>query len=166
VPRLLDPSTAGGEIASKGDALVAALRQGDAILATSRDRVTGDSGESSLDIARTVSSALTRISGRAVAEVPVAWVLAKGGITSSDVATEGLGIRRATVAGQLFPGIVSVWLNEGAAGSQLHGLPYVVFAGNVGDDETLTEAVGIMRGDEVDPNHERFAGPPVVRSAV
>jgi uncharacterized protein YgbK (DUF1537 family) len=148
VPRLLDPIAAGDEIAVKGDALVAALLHGDAILATSRARITGDSGDSSLDIARTVSAALTGISARAVAEVPVAWVLAKGGITSSDVATEGLGIRRATVAGQLFPGIVSVWLNEGAAGSRLHGLPYVVFAGNVGDDGTLAAAVSILRGDE------------------
>jgi uncharacterized protein YgbK (DUF1537 family) len=78
----------------------------------------------------------------------VAWVVAKGGITSHDVATEGLQMRRATVLGQLFPGIVSVWRAAPAAGDdgRLTGLPYVVFAGNVGDDTTLREAVRTMRG--------------------
>jgi uncharacterized protein YgbK (DUF1537 family) len=73
-------------------------------------------------------------------------VLAKGGITSSDIATNGLEIRRATVVGQLFAGIVSVWLNEGDDQHGLKGLPYVVFAGNVGGETTLSEAVGILRG--------------------
>ena len=38
-----------------------------------------------------------------------AWVVAKGGITSHDVAVRGLGIRRAEVLGQLLPGLVSVF---------------------------------------------------------
>ena len=38
-----------------------------------------------------------------------AFVVAKGGITSSDVVTAGLGIRRAWVRGTLLPGIVSLW---------------------------------------------------------
>ncbi|MFD1722264.1 four-carbon acid sugar kinase family protein [Amnibacterium endophyticum] len=151
VPRLLDPSTQDEEVLQKGDALVEALRGGDAVLATSRVRVTGETGASSLSIAQAVSAALTGISGRAVAEVPVAWVLAKGGITSSDVATRGLGIRRATVAGQLFPGIVSVWVTESSDDSP-RGLPYVVFAGNVGDDESLLRAVHVLRGDGDPPD--------------
>jgi uncharacterized protein YgbK (DUF1537 family) len=70
------------------------------------------------------------------------FVVAKGGITSSDVATDGLGIRRAWVRGTLLPGIVSVWSAvDGAA----PGMPYVVFAGNVGDDRSLAQVVELLR---------------------
>ena len=60
-------------------------------------------------------------------------MVAKGGITSHDVAVRGLGIRRAEVLGQLFPGMVSVFRPIEAAPEAV-GMPYVVFAGNVGDE--------------------------------
>jgi uncharacterized protein YgbK (DUF1537 family) len=69
-----------------------------------------------------------------------AWVVAKGGITSHDVAVRGLGIRRAEVLGQLFRGIVSVFRPVEAAPEAV-GVPYVVFAGNVGDENTLAEVI-------------------------
>ena len=81
---------------------------------------------------------------RAVLAAGPAWVLAKGGITAHDVATVGLGIRRAEVAGQLFPGVISV-LRPVDAAPEAIGLPYVVFAGNVGDDGTLAERGGDPR---------------------
>ncbi|SDL08386.1 Uncharacterized conserved protein YgbK, DUF1537 family [Cryobacterium psychrotolerans] len=148
VPRLLDPAQADDEMSRCGDALVAALNRTDALLVSSRQQIVGDSGHSSLVIAQAVSHALVTLAARAVDEVPLKWVLAKGGITSSDVATEGLDIRRATVVGQLFPGIVSVWVHEGGIGRGLKGLPYVVFAGNVGDESTLADAVRILRGNQ------------------
>ena len=47
---------------------------------------------------------------------------------------------------QLFPGVISVlWPLDAAA--EAIGLPYVVFAGNVGDDGTLADVVAIMRGE-------------------
>ncbi|MFZ0046724.1 MAG: nucleotide-binding domain containing protein, partial [Streptosporangiaceae bacterium] len=70
-------------------------------------------------------------------------ILAKGGVTSHDVAVHGLGIRRAEVAGQLFPGLISVFRPVDAAPEAV-GVPYVVFAGNVGDDGTLADVVAIM----------------------
>ena len=146
VPKLLDPAQRAGEMARCGDALVAALQRTDALLVSSREQIVGDTGHSSLLIAQTVSHALVTLTARAVNEVATKWVLAKGGITSSDVATEGLEIRRATVAGQLFPGIVSVWVHEGGTNRGLAGLPYVVFAGNVGDESTLANAVRVLRG--------------------
>jgi uncharacterized protein YgbK (DUF1537 family) len=114
---------------------------------TSRTRTVLQSGEASLDFARQVSAALVDLTQRAAAQLDLAWVVAKGGITSHDIATSGLRIRRATVLGQLFDGIVSVWRNEteGRAGSRA-GLPYVVFAGNVGDETTLRDAVTILGG--------------------
>ena len=73
-----------------------------------------------------------------------AWVVAKGGITSHDVAARGLGIRRATVLGQLFPGLVSVFRPVDAAPEAV-GTPYVVFAGNVGDETTLASVIDWFR---------------------
>ncbi len=70
-------------------------------------------------------------------------MLAKGGITSHDVAVHGLGLRRAEVAGQLFPGLISVFRPLDAA-PEAAGLPFVVFAGNVGDDGTLAQVVAIL----------------------
>jgi uncharacterized protein YgbK (DUF1537 family) len=61
------------------------------------------------------------------------------------VATGGLGLRRAEVAGQLFPGLISVFRPLDAAPAAL-GKPYVVFAGNVGDDDTLADVVAILNG--------------------
>jgi uncharacterized protein YgbK (DUF1537 family) len=146
VPRLLDPLRADAEVERCAIALAAALRRTDALLVSSRRQITGDNGHSSLVIAQTVSRALVNLTRGVVQDVPLKWVLAKGGITSSDIATDGLGIRRAIVAGQLFDGIVSVWLNDGDGETGLQGLPYVVFAGNVGDVNTLADAVSILRG--------------------
>jgi len=122
-----------------------ALARSDVLLYTSRDVVVGRDAADSLTIARTVSAALSRIVRGALAARP-AWVIAKGGITSHDVMRRGLGIRRAEVAGQLFPGTISVFWPLDAAPEAV-GMPYVVFAGNVGDDGTLAQVVAILNGE-------------------
>ena len=104
------------------------------VLSTSRTLVTGRDEAESLDIARRVSAALTGVVGRVVAASPPAYVLAKGGITSSDVATESLRADRAWVRGSLLPGIVSLW-------APASGPPLVVFAGNVGGEDALADVV-------------------------
>jgi len=81
----------------------------------------------------------------AVLSAEPAWVLAKGGITSHDVAVTGLGIRRAEVAGQLFAGMVSVY-RPISADARAVGRPYVVFAGNVGDENTLAYVIDLFSG--------------------
>jgi uncharacterized protein YgbK (DUF1537 family) len=70
------------------------------------------------------------------------YVLAKGGITSSDVATEWLGVKRAMVLGQLAKGI-SVW--QLGPESRSDGMIYIVFPGNVGKPESLAEIISIMQ---------------------
>ena len=77
-----------------------------------------------------------------VAQIRPAFVLAKGGITSSDTATDGLEIRRAWVRGTMLPGIISLW--EPVAGLA-RGIPYIVFPGNVGDDQALADVVDTLR---------------------
>ena len=116
------------------------------LLYTSRAVAAGRDRAGSLAIARTVSGALAAVVREVLAAGP-AWVLAKGGITAHDVATAGLGIRRAEVAGQLFPGVISV-LRPVDAAPEAIGLPYVVFAGNVGDDGTLAEVVAILNDQQ------------------
>jgi uncharacterized protein YgbK (DUF1537 family) len=128
--------------ASAAGLVAAALRRSDVLLYTSRAVATGGSPEGGLAIARAVSAAVASAVGRALPARP-AWVVAKGGITAHDVAVHGLGIRRATVAGQLFPGLISVFRPLDAAPGAA-GLPYVVFAGNVGDDGTLAQVVAIL----------------------
>ncbi|QDV43063.1 hypothetical protein Enr13x_29150 [Stieleria neptunia] len=118
------------------------LAQGeDVVLHTSRGLVTGTDGESSLRIGTAVSKAVVDVV-RAV-EVPLRFLIAKGGITSSDVATKGLEVKRAMVLGQILPGI-PVW--SLGAESRRPDLPYVVFPGNVGGDEALAEAYKKLRG--------------------
>jgi len=137
-------------VADTARRVAAALGRSDVLLYTSRALVRGRDAADSLAIARTVSAALSRTVRLALAAKP-AWVIAKGGITSHDVAVHGLGIRRAEVAGQLFPGVISVFRPLDAA-PQAIGLPYVVFAGNVGGDQALAQVVAILNGDQRDPD--------------
>lgn len=118
--------------------LTEALTTGDAILQTSRTLIRGTDADDSLRIARDVSAAMSEVVARTIDAVRPRFVIAKGGITSSDTARHGLSIRRARVIGSLFPGLVSVWLPDGGPAD---GVPYIVFAGNVGDDRSLADAV-------------------------
>jgi uncharacterized protein YgbK (DUF1537 family) len=74
---------------------------------------------------------------RAVDAVP-SCVVAKGGITSIEVARAGLGARDARVAGQVLPGVPLWRLGTGA---RWPSVPYVVFPGNVGGDDALREVL-------------------------
>jgi uncharacterized protein YgbK (DUF1537 family) len=115
--------------------VVDALRKGDVIVHTSRLLIKTDDAAASLKIARTVSAAVVAVVNRTLKTFPPRFVIAKGGITSSDVAAHGLEIRHAIVRGPMLPGIVSLW--EPVDGPA-KGIPFIVFAGNVGDDQSLT----------------------------
>ena len=78
-------------------------------------------------------------------KVTPGFVVAKGGITSSDVGTKALKVKKATVLGQVRPGI-PVWRT--GAESRFPGIPYVIFPGNVGEAETLKETVEILMGSK------------------
>jgi uncharacterized protein YgbK (DUF1537 family) len=119
-----------------------ALAEGQhALVYTSRERVTGPDQEANLTIGQTISAGLIDIVN-GISRRP-AWVIAKGGITSSDVATQGLGIQRALVMGQAIPG-VPIWRTGDE--SRWPDMVYVVFPGNVGGADAVAEMVKILRG--------------------
>jgi uncharacterized protein YgbK (DUF1537 family) len=133
VERLLDDDTAALEIARATAALRRVMaRSEDAVLFTSRRLVAGNNANQSLDIGRRVSQALISVLRRLA--VQPRYLVAKGGITSSDVATKGLDVRKAMVMGQVLPG-VPVWKLGPEA--RFPGMAYIVFPGNVGETDAL-----------------------------
>jgi uncharacterized protein YgbK (DUF1537 family) len=144
VPRLLEEAEREEELARVAGEVNAGLAGSEVVVYTSRE-VVGGPGRTGFEVGRAVSDALVEVMRRVDAEAPLAFVVAKGGITSSDVGTRGLGVRRAEVAGQMLPGIVSVWVLPEE--STFPGLPYVIFAGNVGETDSLAKVIEILRGD-------------------
>jgi uncharacterized protein YgbK (DUF1537 family) len=142
VTALLDEASREEAIAQTVRGTLDQLMDRDVAIVTSRTLITGADPEASLAIARAVSSALVDTVRRVVLDTTPAWIVAKGGITSSDIATEALGFRRAWARGTLLPGIVSLW--QPVDGDAI-GVPYAVFAGNVGGEAALTEVVGTLR---------------------
>lgn len=109
----------------------------DVLVMTSRELIVGEDEAKSLDIGTVVAKALVSFLEQ-VQQKP-RYVIAKGGITSSDMATKGLRFKRATIVGQAAPG-VPLWRCDEPS-SKWPGLPYVVFPGNVGSNETLFQVV-------------------------
>ncbi|MCC6803340.1 MAG: hypothetical protein IT319_10670 [Anaerolineae bacterium] len=110
------------------------------VVSTTRAYVAGDDPVSSLRIGQRISDGLVAIL-RGLSVRP-RYLIAKGGITSSDLASKGLDVGRAWVLGQILPG-VPVWAL--GAESRLPGLPYVVFPGNVGSETALAEIIVAFR---------------------
>ncbi|WP_203364015.1 four-carbon acid sugar kinase family protein [Bacillus sp. REN10] len=106
------------------------------VVYTSRELIAVKEQNDNLKISQHVSKALTEVVQSLV--LPPKFVIAKGGITSSDIATMGLGIQMAQVVGQAAPGI-PVWLTGEEA--KFSSIPYIIFPGNVGDDSTLLDIV-------------------------
>jgi len=106
----------------------------DVAVFTSRQLISSADSAQNLDIGAAISACLIEIVQGV--KVQPRYLVAKGGITSSDVATEALGIRRAMVIGQVQPG-VPVWrLGEE---TRYPGMSYIVFPGNVGEKDALVQ---------------------------
>lgn len=109
-----------------------------AVLYTSRYVLTppGSDREVELEFSRKVSDALiTAVSGL---KVRPSYIIAKGGITSSETGTRALQVKKAMVMGQIKAGI-SAW--KLGAESKYPGMPYIIFPGNVGKEEDLYDIV-------------------------
>ena len=141
VSTLLDGLTRDQALRDAAKTLNAAIASGkNALLSTSRELVRTTDDITNLSIGSKVSSAIIEVVN-ALTSRP-RFLIAKGGITSSDVATQALGIKRAIVQGQILPGI-PVW----ACGEETRfpGLSYIVFPGNVGDNAALSMAVAKLQ---------------------
>lgn len=141
VPGLLGSDDPPSSLRDTADRVAAHLATGDVVLSTSRLLSRTDDPQESLGISRRVSAAVVAVVRRTLELRRPRYVVAKGGITSSDVAAHGLGIRHAVVRGPMLPGIVSLW--EPVDGPAV-GIPFVVFAGNVGDDASLAAVVDTL----------------------
>jgi uncharacterized protein YgbK (DUF1537 family) len=106
----------------------------DTLVYTSRDVIIAKEIEENLKISQTVSGSLVEVV-RSL-KVKPKFIIAKGGITSSDVATGGLEIKYAKILGQAIAG-VPVWLTGSEA--KFKGTPYIVFPGNVGEKESIAQ---------------------------
>ena len=100
-------------------------------------------GEEQLQMAVEISQAVTAVI--AGLTVQPSFIVAKGGITSSDVGVKALKVRRALVMGQILPGI-PVWKTD--EWSKFPGMPYVIFPGNVGDENALLNVVKMLSRDD------------------
>jgi uncharacterized protein YgbK (DUF1537 family) len=137
VEALLEDGSWQAEIERAAQEANRALQQNQNVMVyTSRKLVTVADAAASLSIGQRVSEGLIAVV-RMISSRP-RYLLAKGGITSSDVATKGLGIKRAMVLGQILPG-VPVW--QAGPESRYPSLTYIVFPGNVGGPEAMVEVV-------------------------
>lgn len=111
------------------------------VVYTRRDRFDLDSKDKDkqLEVSVRISDAVTSIIGKL--EVKPRFIIAKGGITSSDVGTKALRVKKALVMGQIKPGI-PVWMT--GEDSKFPKMPYIIFPGNVGEIDTLKEIVDLL----------------------
>ncbi|KAL3417230.1 ketose-bisphosphate aldolase class-ii family protein [Phlyctema vagabunda] len=109
----------------------------DVLIMTSRSLILGADAISSLKIGGIVAAALVKILKSIL--IRPRYIIAKGGITSSDAATKGLNMKRALILGQAAPG-VPIWRCDEET-SRHTGVPYIVFPGNVGGNDELADLV-------------------------
>ena len=106
------------------------------VIYTSRAPVEGSSADHSLAIGHQISQALAETVARI--EAKPRCVIVKGGATSYAVATKALNVRWAWSPGQAAPGVPAWLLGD----ETLHpGMPCVIFPGNVGGEDALTQLV-------------------------
>ena len=102
------------------------------VLYTSRRLVKTEDKEGHLSLGQQISATLVEVI-QSLAQAP-SFLVAKGGITSHVLATEGLGMQTGQVRGQVLPG-VPLW--EMGPEARFPGMSYVVFPGNVGEEDSL-----------------------------
>lgn len=136
--RVLQPDGGRAEEARVLACAERAIRAGTtAVIYTSRQvLVTQQGGAGDLALSTRISRAVSRIV--AALSVRPAFLIAKGGITSSDIGVHALGVKRALILGQAAPG-VPVW--QTGPESKFPGLSYIIFPGNVGEPDTLCRLV-------------------------
>ncbi len=139
---VLDEERFQAEIASVVKQEEELLRQGTTVVVHTKRRLLSledDSPQDALARSVKISEAVQSLVGRL--QVTPAFIVAKGGITSSDIGTKALKIKQANVLGQIRPGI-PVW--KTGAESKFPQIPFIIFPGNVGEQNTLKEAIEVL----------------------
>lgn len=139
VPALLDEDSRNAHLREVIRTAADGLVHQDVVVYTSRDLIRALGRKESLGIARNVSDAVVQVV-QGLRSARPAWVIAKGGITSHEVALNGLGIEQAEVTGQFFPGQISLF-HPVRAPEEALDCPYIVFPGNVGSQDSLADVV-------------------------
>ena len=98
------------------------------VVYTSRQEIRLDDANQRQHLGQQVSDFLVDI----VYRLPFtpAYLVGKGGITSHDILTKGLGIKSARVLGQIINSVPCVMAPK---------FPYIIFPGNVGNEQSLSE---------------------------
>ncbi len=106
------------------------------VVFTSRAVLSSENKMDSLKLSTTISNRFTEFID--MLDITPDFFIAKGGITSSDMATKACRITKAKVEGQALPGIPVIKAGED---SRWPGLLYIIFPGNVGGESALYDAV-------------------------
>lgn len=115
------------------------IKQGiTAAVYTRRDRIDlpDNNPDKQLEMSVKISDAITKIVSQL--QIKPSFIISKGGITSSDIGTKGLMAKKSLVLGQI-ENAVPVWLTGDEA--KFKNMPYIIFPGNVGNDDTLKNIV-------------------------
>lgn len=138
--RLDDPDALVSELVAGAETARADGRS--AVLYTSRGERTFPSKDERLAFGERVSDLLVRIVRALPADI--GFLISKGGITSNDTLSKGLALATARVLGQVRAGCSVVRCP--ADHPRFPDLPVVIFPGNVGGDDALSEVYRIMVG--------------------
>ena len=105
------------------------------VVYTSRQEIRLDDANQRQHLGQQVSDFLVDI----VYRLPFtpAYLVGKGGITSHDILTKGLGIKSARVLGQIINSVPCVMAEK---------FPYIIFPGNVGNEQSLSEVFNKLKG--------------------
>jgi len=136
VPALLDEKGMDREIARVATQVERHMREGRSAAVYTSRRVARLDSQSFLETGNLVMSSLCRVVGGL--DVEAGFLVAKGGITSIELARSALGVKQARVLGQIIQG-VPVWKLGPQA--RWRRIPYVVYPGNVGADDALLTVV-------------------------
>lgn len=109
------------------------------VIYTSRD-ISNPSGTDFTETGKRIIRSLCRVVENI--SIKPGFVIAKGGITSIEIARTALKVKEARAAGQILGGVPVLRLPEE---TRWAGIPYVVFPGNVGDETALAQAVTTLK---------------------
>ena len=136
---ILDSVQIAQEIRRVAETATEKLRSGcTVVIHTKRERLdlASESEEAQLRITNQISQAFTSCISQI--QVCPAFVITKGGITSSDILVRAMRTSEATILGQIYPG-VPIW--KLSSGSKFPDMPFIIFPGNVGHNDTLANIV-------------------------